>query len=62
MTDKSESCDDGDEKVRKNWIDPDSRPGYKLIFRRFRKLPSGAVLDAYRYGKKAWPMWVKDES
>ena len=37
------------------------KPGYKLIFRRFRTLPSGAVLDAGRYGLKAWPIWVKDE-
>lgn len=33
--------------------------GYKLIFRRFKKMPnSNKVLDARRYGKKAWPMVV----
>lgn len=36
------------------------RPGYKLIFRRFKTLPSGKVLDAYWYGLRAWPMWVKE--
>lgn len=33
--------------------------GYKLIFRRFKKKPnSNEVMDARRYGKKAWPLVV----
>ena len=36
-------------------------PDYELIFRRYKTLPSGEVLDAYQYGFKAWPMWVKKE-
>ena len=36
------------------------RPGYHLIFRRYRTLPNGTVLDVYDYGLKAWPIWVKD--
>jgi len=38
----------------------EKRPGYHLIFRRYRKLRNGKVLDAYDYGMKAWPIWVKD--
>jgi len=30
-----------------------------VIFRRFRKLPDGTVLDAHEYGLKAWPMYLK---
>jgi hypothetical protein len=30
-----------------------------VIFRRYRKLPDGTVLDAYEYGLKAWPMYLK---
>lgn len=37
-----------------------TRPGFHLIFRRYRTLPDGTVLDAYKYGLKAWPIWVKD--
>ncbi len=36
------------------------RPGYHLIFRQYRTLSNGTVLDAYDYGLKAWPIWVKD--
>jgi len=36
------------------------RPGFHLIFRRYRTLKSGTVLDAYDYGLKAWPIWVKN--
>ncbi|HLG32732.1 MAG TPA: hypothetical protein VI362_06805 [Ignavibacteriaceae bacterium] len=35
--------------------------GLVLIFRRYRKLKDGSVLDAYKYGLKAWPIWVKSE-
>ena len=27
-----------------------------VIFRRYRRLPNGTVLDAYDYGLKAWPI------
>jgi hypothetical protein len=37
-----------------------NRDGYHLIFRRYRRLKSGRVLDAYNYGLRAWPIWVKD--
>ncbi len=30
-----------------------------VIFRRYRKLPNGRVLDAFDYGLKAWPMHIK---
>jgi hypothetical protein len=30
----------------------------ELIFRRYRTLPDGTVLDARKYGLKAWPLWV----
>lgn len=30
-----------------------------VIFRRYRKLPNGTVLDAYDYGLKAWPLYIK---
>ena len=36
------------------------RFGYHLIFRRYRRLKNGRVLDAYDYGLIAWPIWVKD--
>lgn len=33
--------------------------GYTLIFRRFRRDPkSGKLLDAWKYGKKAWPIKI----
>jgi len=36
------------------------RLGYDLIFRRYRRDPNtGQVMDAYKYGIRAWPMWVK---
>lgn len=37
--------------------------GMKLIFRRYRKDPkSNQLLDARRYGCKAWPILVPIES
>lgn len=33
----------------------------KLIFRRFRRTRDGRVLDAHKYGLKAWPIRVSDE-
>jgi hypothetical protein len=30
-----------------------------VIFRRYRKLPNGTVLDAFDYGLKAWPIRIK---
>jgi len=33
--------------------------GKKLIFRRYKTLKDGTILDAYDYGYKAWPMWIK---
>ncbi|WP_165385587.1 hypothetical protein [Pseudoalteromonas phenolica] len=37
--------------------------GMKLIFRRYRKDPkSNQMLDARRYGCKAWPILVPAES
>lgn len=39
----------------------EQREGLKLIFRRFRRDPrTGAVLDAWKYGIKAWPIWIPD--
>jgi hypothetical protein len=32
-----------------------------VIFRRFRKLPDGRVLDAWLYGFRAWPIPVTEE-
>jgi hypothetical protein len=38
-------------------------PGKKLIFRRYRVDPvTGELLDAWRYGIKAWPMLVDDDT
>jgi len=37
---------------------PPKKP-FSLIFRRYRKLPNGTVLDAHDYGLKAWPMHLK---
>jgi hypothetical protein len=37
------------------------RQGLILIFRRYRTIKGGKVLDAYDYGLKAWPIWVKSE-
>tara|TARA_B100000405_G_C16606085_1_gene382330 strand:- start:392 stop:520 length:129 start_codon:yes stop_codon:yes gene_type:complete len=34
-------------------------PEGTLIFRRYRRLPNGRVLDAHEYGLKAWPIRVK---
>ena len=35
----------------------------KLIFRRYRKvLETGEILDARKYGFKAWPIWVDVEA
>lgn len=30
-----------------------------VIFRRYRTLPNGTVLDAFEYGLKAWPITFK---
>jgi hypothetical protein len=32
-----------------------------LIFRRFRKTKDGMILDSYKYGLKAWPLWIKSD-
>lgn len=32
--------------------------GESVIFRRFRTLPNGKVLDAHAYGLRAWPIRV----
>ena len=35
--------------------------GYRLIFRRHRKVPgTNRVIDARRYGYRAWPILVPD--
>jgi len=34
-------------------------PGEVIIFRRFRRGPGGKVLDAWKYGIKAWPIRIK---
>lgn len=36
---------------------PSKAPG--VIFRRFRKLRNGKVLDAHDYGYQAWPIPVR---
>jgi hypothetical protein len=33
--------------------------GDGVIFRRFRRARSGAVLDAHKYGLRAWPIRVR---
>ena len=30
-----------------------------VIYRRYKTLPNGTVLDAYEYGHKAWPIIIK---
>jgi len=37
----------------------ESNDEYDVIFRRFRKGKNGQLLDAYKYGRKAWPIKVK---
>jgi hypothetical protein len=37
-------------------VKPPKKPGNGVIFRRYRKLPNGTVLDAHDYGYKAWPL------
>lgn len=32
---------------------------YEVVFRRFRRTKSGALLDAWKYGLKAWPIKVR---
>lgn len=32
---------------------------YVIVFRRFRRTKSGALLDARKYGKAAWPIRVR---
>jgi hypothetical protein len=40
-----------------------ARPKKKVIFRRYRRDPrTGVLLDAWRYGLKAWPIPVDDDS
>ena len=34
------------------------KPG-NVIFRRYRTLRDGTVLDAHDYGLKAWPLYLK---
>ncbi len=34
--------------------------GYHIEFRPWRRLPDGRILYASAYGKKAWPILVKD--
>lgn len=34
------------------------KPGYVLIFRRFRRTKSGKLLDAWKYGLQGWPIQV----
>ena len=33
-------------------------PGEQVIFRRYRRTKDGRVLDARKYGLKAWPIRV----
>lgn len=33
-----------------------------VIFRRYRTLPDGKVLDAHEYGLKAWPIRLSGKS
>jgi hypothetical protein len=35
---------------------------FELIFRRFRTLPDGSVLDARKYGLRAWPLRVRRQA
>jgi len=35
---------------------------FDIIFRRFRKTATGQLLDAKKYGLRAWPIKVKKES
>ena len=30
-----------------------------VIFRRYRRLPDGTVLDAHDYGLRAWPIRIR---
>jgi len=34
-------------------------PKGNVIFRRFRRLKNGKILDAWDYGHKAWPILIK---
>jgi hypothetical protein len=39
---------------------PSSKPGGgAVIYRRFRRVRGGRVLDAHDYGYKAWPIVLK---
>jgi hypothetical protein len=40
----------------------DQRPGFRLIFRPFITLKNGKKIFASSYGKKAFPIWVRDDS
>ena len=33
---------------------------YDVVFRRYRKLPNGRILDAHDYGYRAWPIPVSE--
>ena len=39
-----------------------TKPDQPVIFRRYRKLPNGQILDARKYGLKAWPIRVGADS
>jgi len=34
---------------------------YVVIFRRYRRLPDGTMLDAHKYGYRVWPIKVRRE-
>ena len=33
---------------------------YDVVFRRYRKLPDGRILDARDYGYRAWPIPIAE--
>lgn len=35
-----------------------SPPTGGVIFRRYRRVPGGGVLDAWKYGLRAWPIRI----
>jgi len=37
------------------------RKGKRLIFRPWRRTKDGRILWAWKYGLKAWPIWVDDD-
>jgi hypothetical protein len=36
----------------------DNRSNGNVIFRRYRRLRNGRVLDAHAYGLRAWPIYI----